>query len=206
MSNIPTATAAPPHSHIEDVHALLMGSAFVSFGLFLLKAAGLVTGGLAGVALILCYLFGLPLGVVFVIINLPFFLLAQRKMGWTFTLKSIGAMIALAVMSLALPHLVFLTTKAPAFAAVFGGSLIGMGVLTLARHRASVGGVGILALYLQERRGFNAGMTSMMFDAVTVIASLFIVGPQRFGYSAISAVALNLVMIAYHRPGRYAGH
>ena len=130
-----------------------MGSSFVAFGLVLLKAAGLITGGVAGLALMTSYKTGWPVGARCVAINLPFFILAQRRLGWMFTLKSAAAMAAIALFSMLMPQWLHLDGANVAFAAVFGGSLIGMGVLSLARHRASVGGVGIIALYLQERRG-----------------------------------------------------
>lgn len=60
------------HTALEDVHALLIGSSFIAVGLTLLKAAGLVTGGVAGVALIVSYLGGWPVGTVFFLLNLPF--------------------------------------------------------------------------------------------------------------------------------------
>jgi len=43
------------------------------------------------------------------------------------------------------------------YAAVFGGFAMGVGLLILFRHRASLGGVNILALFLQERFGLRAG-------------------------------------------------
>lgn len=201
-----TAPPGPRHSLLEDVHALLIGSSFAAFGLVMLKAAGLVTGGVAGIALILAYATGWPVGSLFVVINLPFFLLAQRRMGWIFTIKSLIAMLALAVLSHFIPDWMRLEGVQPIFAAIFGGSLIGMGVLSLARHRSSVGGVGILALYLQESRGWSAGLVQMLIDVLIVTASLAVIGFERSIYSALSAVALNVVMLAYHRPGRYAGH
>ncbi|WP_229813864.1 YitT family protein [Novosphingobium colocasiae] len=198
--------AAPPHSRLEDAHALLMGSSFVAFGLVILKAAGLVTAGVAGIALVLSYAMGWPIGSLFVAINLPFFLLAQKSMGVTFTIKSFGAMVILAALSRFIPLWLHLSSVQPAFAAIFGGSLIGMGVLSLARHKASVGGIGIVALLLQDRRGWNAGLTQMMFDMVIIGVSLPLVGLAKVGYSILSAVALNGVMFAYHRPGRYSGY
>lgn len=200
------APPGPRHSLLEDVHALLIGSSFAAVGLVMLKAAGLVTGGVAGIALILAYATGWPVGSLFVVINLPFFLLAQRRMGWIFTIKSLIAMLALAVLSHFIPDWLRLEGVQPIFAAIFGGSLIGMGVLSLARHRSSVGGVGILALYLQESRGWSAGLVHMLIDVLIVTASLAVIGFERSIYSALSAVALNVVMLAYHRPGRYAGH
>jgi uncharacterized membrane-anchored protein YitT (DUF2179 family) len=182
-----------------------MGSSFAAFGLVMLKGAGLVTGGLAGVALTISYLTGWPVGLLFVAINLPFFVLAQRKLGWLFTLKSLASMFALGLLSSWMPQWLKLDGVSPAFAAIFGGSLIGMGVLSLARHRASVGGIGILALYLQQRRGISAGLIQMMLDVLILAGAFAAIDVTRLGYSVMSAVALNLVMVAYHRPGRYAG-
>lgn len=202
----PAPRDAPRHSRLEDVHALLLGSSFAAFGLVMLNAAGLVTGGVAGIALIMAYTTGLPIGFLFVIINLPFFLLAQRRMGWPFTLKSLISMLALAGLSHFIPTWLRLEGVNPVFAAVFGGTLIGMGVLSLARHKSSVGGVGIMALYLQEHRGWSAGLVQMVVDVLIIVASILIIYPWAAFYSTISAIALNIVMLAYHRPGRYAGH
>lgn len=204
MSTRPRAAA--PHSRIEDAHALLMGSSFVAFGLVMLKAAGLVTAGVAGIALVLSYALAWPIGPLFVAINLPFFLFAQRSMGVTFTIKSLGAMTILATLARLMPLWLHMGSVQPAFAAVFGGSLIGMGVLSLTRHKASVGGIGIVSLLLQEKRGWNAGLTQMAFDVVIIGTALPVVGLVKVGYSILSAVALNGVMFAYHRPGRYAGY
>lgn len=198
--------AALPHSRAEDVHALLIGSSFVGFGLVLLKTAGLVTGGLAGVALIISYVTGWPVGILFVGLNLPFFLMAQRKLGWVFTAKSLATILALAAFSELMPQGLKLEGINPAFAAAFGGSLIGMGVLSLARHRASIGGIGIMAIYLQERYGMSAGKVQMTFDLIIVGASFPVIGLERLVYSALGAVALNMIMLVYHRPGRYFGH
>ena len=85
--NTPPATAR--HTPIEDVHALLIGSSFIAVGLTLLKAAGLTTGGMAGVALILSYLTHWPVGVLFFLLNIPFYVLAQRALGWVFTGKTL---------------------------------------------------------------------------------------------------------------------
>ncbi|WP_157220426.1 YitT family protein [Flavisphingomonas formosensis] len=183
-----------------------MGASFAAFGLVMLKAAGLVTAGVAGIALVLSYATAWPIGPLFVAINLPFFLVAQRSMGVTFTIKSLGAMVLLAALARFMPLWLHLGSVQPAFAAVFGGSLIGMGVLSLARHKASVGGIGIVSLLLQDRRGWNAGLTQMMFDVVIIGVALPIVGIVKVGYSILSAVALNGVMFAYHRPGRYFGY
>jgi uncharacterized membrane-anchored protein YitT (DUF2179 family) len=196
----------PRHSLAEDIHALLMGASFAAFGVVMLKAAGLVTGGIAGVSLILSYLFKLPVGPLFFALNLPFFIVAQRTMGWPFTLKSLATTALLSVFTLLMPQWIHLTGVNAIFAAIFGGSLIGMGVLALARHKSSVGGIGVLALWLYEKKGVNAGKVQVAFDVCIVASSFFVVDLTHLALSVVSAAALSLVMIAYHRPGRYAGY
>lgn len=197
-----------PHRHtvFEDVHALLIGSSFIAVGLTLLKAAGLVTGGVAGVALIVSYLSGWPVGVVFFVLNLPFYVLAQRTLGWMFTFKTLATNLLLAGFAWAMPHWLKVTGVDPIFAAIFGGTIIGMGILALARHRSSVGGIGVLALYLQERRGISAGKVQMAADCLIVGAGFFAISFDKLLLSIASAVALSAVIIANHKPGRYSGY
>ncbi|AZS22247.1 MULTISPECIES: YitT family protein [unclassified Caulobacter] len=198
----------PEHRHtaLEDIHALLIGSSFIAVGLTLLKAAGLVTGGVAGVALIVSYLSGWPVGVVFFVLNLPFYVLAQRTLGWAFTLKTLATNLLLAALAWGMPHWLKVGGIDPIFSAVFGGTIIGMGILALARHRSSVGGVGVLALYLQERRGISAGKVQMAADCLVVAAAFFTISFDKLLLSIASAVALSAVIIANHKPGRYAGY
>lgn len=205
-----TTSASPPlpsrHHWLEDGHALLMGVSFSAFGLVLLKAAGLVTGGVAGMALVISYLTGWPVGPLFAALSAPFFILAQRRLGLAFTIKSLVTVLALAGFTSLMPSWARLDHINPIFAAIFGGSLIGMGVLALARHRASVGGIGIIALYLQERRGWSAGLVQLVADIVICGAAFFITDAGHVALSVVSALALGAVMFTYHRPGRYTGY
>ena len=89
--------------------------------------------------------------------------------------------------------------------AVIGGALSGLGILFFIRHRASLGGVGILAVYLQRSRGWSAGRIQMAFDAALMTLALLLFEPGLVLYSAIGATVLSLVIMFNHRPGRYMG-
>jgi uncharacterized membrane-anchored protein YitT (DUF2179 family) len=52
--------------------------------------------------------------------------------------------------------------------------MVGIGFVVLFRHKASLGGVNILALYLQDKSGIRAGKFQMVVDACIVTASLFL--------------------------------
>ncbi len=88
-------TIGVPHSVLEDIYAMVIGMAFVVVGLVLLKAAGLVTGGVAGIALLASYVFPLPVGTIFTLVNIPFFLFAYVTMGPRFALKSTVASVGI---------------------------------------------------------------------------------------------------------------
>jgi uncharacterized membrane-anchored protein YitT (DUF2179 family) len=91
------------------------------------------------------------------------------------------------------------------FAAVMGGFLIGVGLLMVVRHRASLGGLGVLALYLQNSRGWRAGKVQMAADFAILAAGLVIRDPLSVVLSIVGALALNLVLAVNHKAGRYLG-
>jgi uncharacterized membrane-anchored protein YitT (DUF2179 family) len=206
MSSVPPLSPPRPHSLAEDGYAIAIGCAFIAMGLLLLKQANLVTGGMAGIALLLSYLIPASPSTLFLAFNIPFFLFAGRAMGMAFGLKTLFANVAIMGVGLMMPAALAIARINPLFAALFGGSIIGFGILAIARHGAGVGGVGVVALILQKSRGWNAGRTQMGCDILILLASLPVLTPGRFGLSILSAAAINAVLIVNHRPGRYIGH
>ena len=168
-----------------------------------LASAGLLTGGMAGLAFVLHYATGIGFGKLFFALNLPFYWLALRKLGLAFTLKTFAAVALLSVLSELQSQFLQISELQPLYAAITGGLIMGMGFLVLFRHRCSLGGVGIMALYLQDRFGWRAGKVQMAVDCCIVLAALVTVEPLRVLWSVIGAVALNLVLAMNHRPGRY---
>jgi len=191
------------HTPFEDFQALLTGTLFISLAVMMFKHAGLLTGGTAGLAFVLHYASGVGFGKLFFLINLPFYWLAWRYMGRDFTLKTFAAVALLSVLTEFQPLALTLQSLHPLYAAVMGGLLMGAGFLMLFRHRASLGGVGIVALALQQHRGWRAGKVQMAVDCAIVAAALFVVEPSRIAYSLVGAVVLNLTLAVNHKPGRY---
>jgi uncharacterized membrane-anchored protein YitT (DUF2179 family) len=203
-----TMSTPAPHSLFEDAYAILTGCLFVVLGMVWLKASGLVTGGIAGLALLFSYLLPLPAGVLFTLLNLPFFLLARHAMGRAAMMKSIAANLTISGFAVFVPLAFRLEEVDGLFAALFGGTMIGAGILLLARHQVGVGGIGILALSLQKSRGWNAGRTQLAADMLILFAAhLFLsMDAKRFAISLLSAAAVASVLIVFHKPGRYTGY
>ena len=198
--------AQPPaqrHSLFDDFQGLATGTLFVALGVHLLRQAGLLTGGTAGIALVLHYASGWPFGALFFALNLPFYALAWQRMGRRFTVKTFAAVAWLALLSEALPRWLALSAVAPMFAAVAGGLLIGAGFIILFRHRASLGGLNVLVLWLQDRFGWRAGWVQMGIDCGILLAALPWLSPMQLALSILAAVAMNFALAVNHKPGRY---
>ena len=191
------------HTPFEDLQALLTGTLFIALGVAMFKHAGLLTGGTAGVAFLLHYATGISFGKLFFVINLPFYWIAWRRMGRAFTYKTFAAVALLSALTEFQPLVMRFESLQPLYAAVMGGLSMGSGFLMLFRHKASLGGVGIIALMLQQERGWRAGKVQMVVDCAIVLAALYVVDTQRIANSLVGALALNLTLAINHKPGRY---
>lgn len=200
-----TASAAMPHRHrlYEDLIALPLGTLMISIGIVLFTKAMVLTGGAAGLALLLQFATGGDFSLLFSVVNLPFYWLAFRRMGFAFTLRTIIAVSLVSVFVWATPGWFRIEAIAPLYAAIAGGAAMGLGLLALARHRTAIGGVNILALYLQERHGLRAGWVQLAIDGAIFVAALFVLPPDKIALSVVGTVVINAILAMNHKPGRY---
>lgn len=193
------------HNWLEDILALLIGTTMVALGVFFFKETQLLTGGTAGLALLAAQFLGLSFGQLFLLINLPFFILGFAKMGAAFTFRTIACVLLVSVFTDYMHLVIDIAQLNRIYAALSGGFLIGTGMLILIRHKGSLGGVNILALYLQKRFAIRAGHVQMGLDVVIVTASYFLVPLSVLLWSIAGALALNIVIALNHKSGRYQG-
>jgi len=191
------------HRWFEDAMALLIGTSLVSFGVVFLKHAGLLTGGTAGLSLFIHYKSELEFGLIFFMINLPFYYFAIRRMGWVFTAKTFTAVFLVSTFSSLHGEFIDIKELNAIYAAVFGGFLFGVGFIILFRHKASLGGFNILALYLQDKFSIKAGWLLMGADLTIMLISLSVVSLYQLILSIGCGVVLNLIIALNHRNDRY---
>src|SRR5210317_753821 len=199
------SSTASKHTLFEDLQAIFTGAMAVAMGVLFLKQAGLLTGGTTGLAILIHYSTGLNFGLTLFCVNLPFYILAVKRMGWRFTLKTLFAVFLVSIMAEFIPIWLKIDAIDPIFAAVGGGLLVGMGLLIVFRHKASMGGFNVLALYIQDRYGIPVGKTQMALDVSIVVAGLWLIPPWLLLVSVTGAVVLNFVLTVNHKPGRYTG-
>ncbi|PKA44371.1 YitT family protein [Rhizobium sullae] len=196
-------TSATRHTPLEDVQGIFSGSLVSALGLYVLASAGLLTGSTAGIAFLLYYAFGVNFGLAFFLLNVPFFYLSWKRLGIAFTIKTFVAIGLTSALADAQSRFFEISSIHPAWAALLGGLLLGFGLLALYRHRASLGGVGILGIYMQERFGIRAGLVQLSVDMCVLAAAFFVTTPPVVLYSVLGAVVLNLFLTINHRADRY---
>jgi len=193
----------PAHTPLEDAQGIAYGMIVAAVSITILTHLGLITGQTAGLAVLLSYATGTPFGIVFFLLNIPFYWFGYRRLGLAFTLKTALSVALVSLLSALVPDWLSFATLNPVFGAILAGLLSGSALLAIFRHGASLGGIGILGLYLQDRTGFRAGHLQLAFDAVLFLAALLILDARTVALSLLGAACVNLVIAFNHRRDWY---
>jgi len=196
-------TQISTHSLFDDAQGISLGVFLASMGLHLLTTLGLITGQTAGIAVIISYLSGYSFGTVFFLVNLPFYVLAWRRLGKVFTIKSLISVTLLSILTEIIPPGMVFSHLDPLLGALTFGALTGVALLVLFRHNGSLGGLGVVALLIQDTTGFRAGWVQLIFDVCLFGLAFFLFDPLLVLYSLLGAVVINLIIAINHRRDRY---
>jgi uncharacterized membrane-anchored protein YitT (DUF2179 family) len=198
-----TPPALPHHNLIEDAQGIAYGAGMAAFGITILTHLGLVTGQTAGLAVLVSYATGWGFGPVFFVVNLPFYWLGWRRIGPVFVAKTFLAVGLMSGLVMLFPRWVTFADLDPVVGAVLFGAISGSALLALFRHGASLGGVGIVAIWLQDRTGFRAGWTQLLVDVAIFALALTLRDAATVAISALGALIVNLTIAVNHRRDRY---
>ncbi len=193
------------HSRLEDGMAIFVGCVMVSMGVELLRASGLITGSAVGLALLLSYWLPLSPGTWLAIMSVPVLLASIRSMGGLFAFRTIAGIVGIAIFSRILEDTAHIGDINPAIAAIVAGTLLGMGGLAFGRHGAGVGVAGLIAIWLQQARGWNAGRTHLVIDALVLGASAVFLTVEVLVWSSLCAFIMGCIIWLWFREGRYNG-
>lgn len=183
----------PFRSMLRQGAVIAVGSFIAACGInIFLKPHHFLTGGASGLALLISYLTPLSVGLMVFIINIPVVVLGFR---YAHRIFMIGSLWGTALFALFLASTGWLSglhvTKEPFIAALFGGSLVGVGTGLAFRSNASLGGPDIIAAVMRRRWSTSIGSTTFLFNAAIVIA-----GGVLFGMEIALATIIGLAMQA----------
>lgn len=139
---------------------------------------GIVAGGVVGLSTVLQGAFGWNPALVQATINLPLlalgWLMLGKEEGFRSTLGSILLPAAIAATAKVPP-----LTHDPMLAALFGGALVGAGLAIILHARGSVGGYTLIARIFARKWGAPFASTLLVFDGLTIVASMGQFGAER---------------------------
>ncbi|MCU0829827.1 MAG: YitT family protein [Tabrizicola sp.] len=199
----PPRADVPRHSAIDDAQGIAFSVTMAGFGIHILTHMGFVTGQTAGLAILLAHISGLSVSATYFLVTLPFHLLAWRRMGARFALKTLLITTALSLLVALLPRWIELGRIEPALAAVLIGLLFGIAALAAIRHGGSFGGLSVLWIELQDRTGFRAGHAQLVSDILIFAAAALILPFDKLVYSFLASAVFALFLAVNHRRDRY---
>ena len=130
------------------------------------------------------------------LINLPLLYLAWRKLGNKFTLYSLLAVVSSSFFIRVIPT--YQVTENILLAAIFGGSLTGIGAGLCFRLGFSTAGTDIIVLVVQKLTGKSVGVLGFILNGIIVSITGFMYGIEMALYSLIAIFATTkLVDIFY---------
>ena len=156
---------------------------------------GIAPGGLTGIATVLHYAFGAPVGISSLVMNVPLFIMGYRSMGRMFALRTL---VATVLFSLLIDLFRFEpVTTDPLLASVFGGLLLGLGLGLILRGGATTGGTDLLARVVHRKfSSLSMGAFLLAFDSAVILLAGFTMSPSHAMYSMISVFIVTKVVDA----------
>lgn len=173
---------------------IILGSLIFAFGLnSFIIANGLAEGGFTGLALIIHYLSGWPVGVILLVLNIPLVILGWRKLGASFAFKTLLAIIAVSL-AIDLTQGCALKTNDLLLAALYGGVFSGVGIGIVLYSGATTGGVDIIARLIHDYKGISMGLVFFIFDlfVISLVAILF--GLEKALYTLVALFIFSRII------------
>ena len=151
---------------------IVIGAALYAAGFqFFLYPNAISTGGVTGVAMIINFLTGFPVGVMTIIINIPLFIFSWKKFGLNFIIASLVGTILASVFVDLFAQIPLEITHEPLLGAIYGGIIKGFGLGVVYQTGATTGGVDIVAKFLRRRyQHINFSTFILGLDVVVIVA------------------------------------
>ena len=161
---------------LTDILFDIAGSTLYAVGVHMFTAPNhIAPGGVTGIATMINYLFGAPIGTVSLLINIPLLFLSFKLLGKAMTVKTLKSVFIMSIILNVMNFILPAYTKNPLLAALFGGVGIGAGLAIIFMRGGTTGGTDIAARLLQLKFPYiPMGRAMLLVDCVVLITSSFV--------------------------------
>lgn len=164
-------TAQKRKTFLIDLLCDIIGSILFAMGIYsFASTADFAPGGISGLALISNYLWGLPIGLMNLLLNVPLVLISYKVVGKTFLFKTARSMIISTIFLDVLFPYTQPYTGSPFMAALYSGLCIGAGMAFFYMRGSSSGGMDFLIMTIKVRHPhFSFGLVTMISDFLVIL-------------------------------------
>lgn len=169
---------------------IVIGILSAGFGLesFILPS-NFIDGGATGISLLASEVFKQPLSIVLILVNIPFIIIAYRQMGQSFAIRTVFAILGLALAIVVVPYQPITNDKL--LVSVFGGFFLGAGIGFAIRGGAVLDGTEVLAIFLSRKSSASIGDVIMMINIVIFSVAAYLLGIETALYSMLTYLAAS---------------
>ncbi|WP_299110089.1 YitT family protein [uncultured Tenacibaculum sp.] len=187
---------------------IIIGCLLMAFGVVgFLSPNKVAMGGTGGLAIIFNYLFSLPIGVLFALINIPLLIISIRFLGKYFALKSTVAILTVSLFIdiiseyIGLPAL----SNEPLLATLYGGIAVGLGIGFIFKGGGSAGGGTIIARIITSKTSLKTGTVILILDAIVVVCTAIVFNNVELALWSMISIFITTKMIDVVLSGRPNG-
>ena len=175
---------------LRDSFFIFLGIVSASFGLkgFLLPNS-FIDGGVTGIALIISELTEIPLSILLVAINLPFIFMAFSTISKQFAIRSIIAIMLLALTVHFIPFPIITSDKL--LIAVFGGFFLGLGIGLAIRGGSVIDGTEVLAVFISRKTAATIGDIILVFNIIIFGFAAYVFSIEIALYAILTYLAAS---------------
>lgn len=178
---------------LRDVVFISLGILSAGFGLkgFLLPN-GFIDGGVTGISLLIKELTDYSLSILIIVINIPFIALGYFQIDKSFVVKSIIAIVGLAITLVLIDYPIITSDKL--LVAVFGGFFLGAGIGLSVRGGGVLDGTEVLAIYLSRKTGLSIGDFVLIFNILIFSTAAYFLSLEVALYSILTYLSASKTM------------
>lgn len=169
---------------LKSIGFTIIGVSFAVVGLQgFMVPNNFLDGGITGISILVKGFADVHISILLIIFNLPFLIIGYRKIGQTFSLKALIAILMLAAGMYFIEIPIFTTDKV--LIAVFGGFFIGMGIGFVIRGGGVIDGLEVIGYYTKKKSGFTSGEIILALNTVIILGAAFKFGIETAMYSIL---------------------
>ena len=175
----------------------IAGSILYAAGIYTFAGnAGFAPGGVSGLALILNYLLGLPVGTVTLLFNIPLVVISYKAVGRTLLIKSAKTMVISSLFLDVIFPYIPMYTGSRLMAAIYSGVFMGTGMALFYIRGSSSGGIDFLALTIKKKKPhMSIGVITLLIDLVVILLGWPVFGDIDAVLYGVASTGVSTIVI-----------